>query len=102
MWYNVTMTAIEEISEKAKPVFKKFGVKRARVFGSFARGEARPDSDIDLLVEYSKTLSLWDLVRLRDELAERLSRPVDVVSEGTVVPYFRDSIYRELQPLYEE
>ncbi len=93
--------AITEIAKKARPVFKKYGVKRAQIFGSFARGEARPDSDVDVLVVYRDHASLRDYVGLRQDLAENLARPVDVVSEGSVIPYFRDSIYRDLQPLYE-
>ncbi len=92
---------LQEIREKATPVFKKYGVKRACIFGSFARGDARPDSDVDFLVEYLDHTSLWDLVGLREELAESLKRSVDIVSEGAVIPYFRDSIYRDVQPLYE-
>ena len=92
---------VTEIAQKAEPVFKKYGVKRARIFGSFARGEARPDSDVDFLVVYRDKASLYDLIGLREDLTESLNRPVDVVSEGAVIPYFRESINRDLQPLYE-
>ncbi len=92
---------IEDIARKARPVFEKYGVKRAHIFGSFARGAARPDSDIDVLVVYRDHASLRDYVGLREMLTERLNRPVDVVSEGSIIPYFRDSIYRDLRPLYE-
>lgn len=92
---------LEEISEKARPVFKKYGVKRARIFGSYARGEARADSDVDFLVVHRERASLYDLIGLRQDLTEILDRSVDIVSEGNVIPYFHDSIYRDLQPLYE-
>ena len=92
---------LEDIRGRAVSVFKKHGVKRARVFGSFARGEARSDSDIDLLVLCKDRTSLWDFIGLREDLTERLGRPVDVVSENNVIPYFRASIYRDLKPLYE-
>jgi len=92
---------LEEIREKATPVFEKYGVKRAQIFGSFARGEARPDSDVDLLVTYRNRISLWDLIGLREDLAASLGRSADVVSESNVIPYFRDSIYHDLHPLYE-
>ena len=91
---------IEEISEKARPVFEKYGVTRARIFGSFARGDARPDSDVDFLVSYGKTLSLWDYIGLRQDMEEKLGRKVDMVAEDRVIPYFKNSIYRDLKPFY--
>lgn len=56
------------------------------VFGSLARGESRPDSDIDLLVRFAPGSSLFDLLRLTDELENLLGRPVDVVAEGGLKP----------------
>ena len=55
---------------------------RVRIFGSVARGDDGPDSDIDLLVDFAPDSSLFDLMRLGRELAELLGRPVDVVSTG--------------------
>lgn len=57
-----------------------------RVFGSVARGEDRPDSDIDLLVRFDKGANLIDLADLTDELEDLLGRHVDVVSEGGLKP----------------
>jgi uncharacterized protein len=55
---------------------------RVRLFGSAARGEDRPDSDIDLLVDFDEDSSLFDLVRMSRELETLLGRAVDVVSVG--------------------
>jgi predicted nucleotidyltransferase len=55
---------------------------RVRLFGSAASGEDRPDSDIDLLVDFDEDSSLFDLMRLSRELEALLGRPVDVVSAG--------------------
>jgi predicted nucleotidyltransferase len=55
---------------------------RVRLFGSVARGEERPDSDIDLLVDFGQNSSLFDLIRMTRELQELLGHPVDVVSAG--------------------
>jgi predicted nucleotidyltransferase len=53
---------------------------RVRLFGSVARGDDRPDSDIDLLVDFDQDSSLFDLMRMTRELEELLGHPVDVVS----------------------
>jgi hypothetical protein len=55
---------------------------RVRVFGSVARGDDRPDSDIDLLVDFAPDSSLFDLMQMARELEELLGHPVDVVSTG--------------------
>ena len=68
------------------------------VFGSVARGEAGPDSDVDFLVEFEAGSSLFDLLHLSDALEELLGRPVDVVSVGGLKD--RDErIRREAVPL---
>lgn len=90
---------LQEISEKAKPVFEKYGIKRARVFGSFARGDARPDSDLDLLVEYSRPLG-FDYVTLHEELKERLGRDVDLVTDESMNEFLRPYIIPDIRPLY--
>jgi predicted nucleotidyltransferase len=56
--------------------------RRVRLFGSVARGQERPGSDIDLLVDFDPDSSLFDLIRLTRELEELLGLPVDVVSTG--------------------
>jgi predicted nucleotidyltransferase len=81
-------------------------VKKVYVFGSFARGELAPDSDIDILVELKprdqrphlgfKWFGLWD------ELEEILGRKVDLVSESALSPYVRPHVERDLVLLYEE
>lgn len=102
--YDYSMLeSIEDITRAISPVFKKYGVKYAGLFGSQARGDARPDSDIDILVTLGdKPLSLWDFVGLKDELSECLKKPVDLLSDRAVVPYFRDYIYRDLKKIYGE
>ena len=71
------------------------------VFGSYARGDFTPESDIDLLVRFSRQKTLLDLVRIEDQLAARLGKPVDLVIEGAVSPYLRDRIMAEVRPVYE-
>lgn len=92
---------INRIAEAAKPTFDKYGVRYAGLFGSQARGDAKPDSDVDILVSPgSKSFSVWDIVGLKDELSEKLKKQVDLILEKAVIPYFHDYIYRDLKIIY--
>ena len=72
------------------------------IFGSLARGDAGPDSDVDLLLRFRTRKSLLALVRLERELSEALGIKVDLLTEAAISPYLRDHIQQELQVLYEE
>lgn len=94
---------IKQFSEKATPIFEKYGVRYAGLFGSYARGEEKPESDIDILVKKGdKSLSLLDFVHMRDELSKIFNKKVDIVSDGSVVPYFKEYIFKDLRPIYGE
>lgn len=75
------------------------GARNVRVFGSLARGQADPESDLDLLVEMEDGRSLLDLVGLWQDLEDLLGRKVDVISEGGLSPYLRDHVLAEAIPL---
>ena len=75
------------------------GVRRIRVFGSTARGDAEPGSDVDFLVEFEPGRSLLDHGGLVMDLQELLGCRVDVVSEGGLRERFRERIMREAAPL---
>lgn len=75
------------------------GARDVRVFGSLARGEAGPKSDLDLLVRMEDGRSLLDLIGLWQDLQEMLGRKVDVISEGGLNPHLRDRILSEAIPL---
>ncbi len=86
---------IEEIESKIAPVLRRYGVKRAAIFGSYVRGEERKDSDIDILVEFEGDKSLLDLAGLKIELEETLGRGVDVLTYDSLHPLLRDRILSE-------
>lgn len=63
-----------------------------RVFGSFARGDNTSNSDLDLLIDLTPGRSLLDVVAIKQDLQDILGRPVDVVTERSLNPYFRDTV----------
>jgi len=94
-----TQTMTEKISE----YFKTQPVLKAWLFGSFARGEETPESDIDILVKFDRTspIGLFAYVRMHRELEERLGRKVDLVEEGTLRPAAQTTANRDLKVIYE-
>lgn len=80
---------------------RKNDVAMIGIFGSMARGEATEQSDIDLLVRFSKRKSLLALVKLEREVSAVLGRKVDLLTEAAISPYLRDRIKRELRVIYE-
>ena len=72
----------EEHREQIREIATRHHGRAIYVFGSVARGEARADSDIDFLVDFTPDSSLFDLVRISDELEALLGRPVDVISRA--------------------
>jgi len=75
---------------------RDFGVERTALFGSAARDNAGPDSDVDVLVDIPHTLTLFQLVALRLRLEEVLEVPrVDVVLRDSILPPIRDAILAE-------
>lgn len=72
------------------------GVKRAALFGSYARGDATKNSDIDLLIEFKgKNKSLLDLAALKIHLEETLGKNVDLITYNSIHPRLRDRILAE-------
>jgi len=86
---------IEEIKQKILPILRRHGVKKAGIFGSIVRGEAREDSDIDILVEIESDISLLDFVGLKLEIEEALGRKIDLVEYSTIKPLLRERILGE-------
>jgi len=91
---------VQEITQKIEPVLKKHDVSFAGLFGSRARGEERPDSDVDLLVRFNEQKGLFEMVGLEHDLSEVLNLEVDVVTEGALSPSLKFEVLKDLQPLY--
>lgn len=92
---------ISKTQTKAEPIFRSYGVSKAAVFGSRARGEARADSDIDVLIESQKPIGVFKLVGLKQGLEACTGRAADVVVRGSEHPLLTPHIEVDLQPIYE-
>lgn len=86
---------------KVVDICKRNDISYLGVFGSYARGDFNAESDVDVLVRFTKGKSLLDLVRIERELAERVGRPIDLVTEDSVSPYLKDRIVAQVKGIYE-
>jgi uncharacterized protein len=96
------MTQAEQLKSKRKEILrlaKRYGASNLRIFGSVARGDSNPESDIDLLVELEPGRSLFDLGGLLVELEDLIECKVDVLTEKSLHWYIRDKVLSEVQPL---
>ena len=73
----------------------RFGVQRLALFGSVARDEARPDSDVDILVEFNRPVGLFTFLEVKEHLEQALGRRVDLVTRAGLKRQLRDRILEE-------
>lgn len=80
---------------------ERWGVQRIGVFGSWARGEQSPQSDLDLLVEFSESpkISLLDVIELEHDLSDALGVKVDLVERSALKPEIGQRVLRQVQPV---
>ena len=93
---------IEEVKQKAGPILKQHGVAYAAVFGSLARGEDRPQSDIDILVRLGRPTGMVGYMRLVESLEESLRKKVDLVTEQSLNKHVRPHVLPDLKTIYEK
>ena len=95
------LRSIVDIQKIIQSVLRKYPVKRASLFGSYARQEARAESDIDILVEFSSTISLIEFVTIQLELEDTFGKKVDLVEVSTLKPQLKANILKEQIAIYE-
>ena len=93
------MKEIEAIKKKMIPVLKNFNVKKAGIFGSYARGEQKRNSDIDLLIEINNGADLFDLIRLKANLEKETKKRVDLVEYNLIRKELKKKILNEEIPI---
>ena len=107
IWYNVgnfDMCMMDEIAAKRDEIYaiaRKHKAERLWVFGSCARREERPDSDVDFLVKFSDGAEFGSQVALGDDFNAYFGRKVDVVSDRGLSPYIGKLIRKEALPIWK-
>ena len=93
---NKDKKEFERLKRKIVPILRKSGVKKAGIFGSYARGDQSKRSDIDILIEVKgRKFSLFDLVALENKLKDSLEMDVDLITYNGISPLLRERILRE-------
>ena len=100
MYINGNMADFETIKDTLAPILKRNGVDFAAVFGSYAKGQADNDSDVDLLVRFSEPKSLLDMAGVEMEIEDSLGKEVDLVTEDALSPYIKDNVIKESRVIY--
>ncbi len=88
-----------EIKSVIIPILQKYDIIKASLFGSIVRGEATEESDIDILVEFKKGRTLFDLVGLKMELEDILKKRVDVLTYNSINPRLKKYILKDQEAL---
>ena len=98
---NTDILTIEQIKERIKPIMNKHNVKDVYLFGSYSRGEATGNSDVDIYCGEGDIRTLYDEVDFIDELEKALGKKVDVVTIGSRMnDYFKQQIEKEMIKLW--
>ena len=92
-------TAVQTLAEQALPILRRYGVTRAGIFGSRARGDPHSNSDLDILVDLPEGSTLLDLVGLQLDLGDALGLKVDAHTYRSLHPLLRDRILEEEIPI---
>ncbi|MCH8329314.1 MAG: nucleotidyltransferase domain-containing protein [Nanoarchaeota archaeon] len=87
--------SINKIKSKIIKIIKKSGVKKAGVFGSYAQGNQKVSSDIDILIEPTKEMGFFEIIRLEDELKEKLKKKIDLITYASIHKLLKDRILQE-------
>lgn len=97
--------SIDEIKQIVSPIAKKYGIEKVYLFGSYARGEARSNSDVDLLITNYQRSIPFALANILADFEETLNKPVDLVTQTAIISNarfkdFSDNILKERMILY--
>lgn len=96
------LAGLEFDQKRLQELCRRHGIQRLAVFGSRIHGDARPNSDVDLLVEFQPGTSVGlRFFRIQDELTGLFGHPVDLSTPGFLSPHFRDQVAKESVRIFE-
>ena len=90
------------LKEYKKELEEKYNVKSIAIFGSYVRGTQTKESDIDILVEFKKPITLIQFIKLENYLSELLGLKVDLVMKKSLKPYIKKQVLKEAVPLWKD
>ncbi len=92
---------LNTIKKQFAKLAPEYGIRKAALFGSFARAEAKKKSDIDILIDLPQGKTLLDLAAIKNDLRQNFKFPVDVVTYNSLHPLLKKQILKEQQIIYE-
>lgn len=92
IWLYLNMGEIEQYRQLILPVLKRYFIKHAAIFGSFAKGDVNTNSDVDLLIEPGKGFTIFKMLKLEEEISDLIKRKVDLVEFSALKPSIRKEV----------
>jgi len=86
------MHDLKKYQQLLLPILNRYSIKRASIFGSVAKGNMNANSDVDLLIEAGAGFTLFEMLRLENEISELIQRKVDLVEFSAIKPSIRDEV----------
>ena len=86
---------LAKLKKQIKDTLKNYPISKAAIFGSFARGEEDANSDIDILIQTSKPVSMFLLLRLENELSKLTQRKIDIIEYSAIKPSIKQNVLNE-------
>lgn len=96
------MPTFEDIRNVIWQYIDEYGIRKVGIFGSYARGQARETSDIDLVFDFQKKFGMFGLSHLKLSLEERLGKSIDILEYSSIDPFLRESILKDTVVIYEQ
>ncbi len=85
---------------KLRDICEQAGIAYLGLFGSYARGDQKSSSDVDLLVRFEKPIGYFKLVQIQDDIKNALNKNVDLVTENALSRYIKPYVYKDLKAIY--